>query len=445
MAYQASFSSAYHLIMSVVADEAPVLDDQWFESLWFDSIWLNIGVILSIAFIIQLLVRYVAFPIMGMATQRSKAWWDDIFHDAGVLHRVGWLVPLIFVHFTITLVPKLDDRIDDLIKRVTLALMVIAVVSTISATTKAFNSIYVKALPEVSRRRPIKGFLQVVTLISYIIGALLFIAFLLDKSPWLLMSGLGAMTAVLLLVFRDTILSFVAGVQLTVNGLAQVGDWIEMPQFGADGDVIDISLNVVQVQNWDKTITAIPAHRFLEHSFKNWRGMSESGGRRIARSIDLDVNSIRFVDDELRTHLSSLQLLQPYLTQRTEEIEKWNKEHNIDTSVPGNGRRMTNVGCFRAYVIAFLKNHGEIRKDMTLLVRQQAPGPTGLPLQVYVFTNTTVWGEYERIQGDIFDHLYAILPYFQLRSFQHPSGNDVRGMNMVTSNAAVAASTTHQE
>jgi miniconductance mechanosensitive channel len=212
----------------------------------------------------------------------------------------------------------------------------------------------------------------------------------------------------------------------------QVGDWIEMPQFSADGDVIDISLNVVQVQNWDKTITVIPAHKFLEHSFRNWRGMSESGGRRIARALELDVSSIAFIDEINHKQLDDLQLLQPYLSERSAEIAKWNEQNKINSKIPGNGRRMTNVGCFRAYVLAYLRHHEHIRKDMTLMVRQQAPGVTGLPLQVYAFTNTTVWAEYERIQSDIFDHLYAVLPYFNLRVFQHPSGNDMRMWSQAT-------------
>jgi miniconductance mechanosensitive channel len=386
----------------------------------------TLALLISAVFGSYLLARFVILPIIRIVVGRTQVWWDDVLANPSVLSRLALLIPLTILHQGIFLVEGSSARIDDLVQRVVGALMATVSVSVISALCNAINDVYSKT--DHNRTRPIKGYMQVVRLIALIIGALLVVASLLGKSPWFLLSGLGAMTAVLMLVFRDTILGFVAGVQLTANGLIHVGDWVEMPQFSADGDVIDIALNVVQIQNWDKTITAIPAHKFLENSFKNWRGMQQSGGRRIARSLDIDLTSVRFVDDALLERLQGLQLLAPFLRERSAEIAAWNQEKNINAEVPGNGRRMTNIGCFRAYVIAYLKSNPKIRQDMTFLVRQLAPGATGLPLQIYVFTSTTVWAEYEAIQSDLFDHLYAILPHFDLHAFQHPTGNDFHAL-----------------
>jgi miniconductance mechanosensitive channel len=248
---------------------------------------------------------------------------------------------------------------------------------------------------------------------------------MLDQSPWLLISGLGAVTAVLLLIFKDTILSFLASLHIVMYDLVRVGDWIEMPKYDADGDVIDIALHTVKVQNWDKTITTIPTYKLIEDSFKNWRGMQESGGRRIKRHLLIDQKSVKFCDEEMVERFKKIQLLSPYLNQKKEEIEVFNKEHNIDTSVLINGRRMTNLGTFRAYVTAYLKGNELISKDMTFLVRQLQPTPEGLPLEIYVFSRDTAWANYEAIQADIFDHLLAAISFFDLRVFQRPSGYDL--------------------
>jgi miniconductance mechanosensitive channel len=240
------------------------------------------------------------------------------------------------------------------------------------------------------------------------------------------LSGLGAMTAVLLLIFRDTLLSLVAGVQITTNDLLRVGDWIEMPQFAADGDVVDIALNSVTVQNWDRTLSVIPTHKFLEHSFKNWRGMTESGGRRIKRAVHIDQTTIRYLDDDEVERFASWQLLGEYVGRKREEIAAFNREHAPPEGTVPHVRRLTNVGTFRAYLIEYLKAHPGIRKDMTFLVRQLAPGPQGLPIEIYVFTADTRWAFYEATQADIFDHVLATIPEFGLRVYQQPGGADVQ-------------------
>jgi miniconductance mechanosensitive channel len=274
---------------------------------------------------------------------------------------------------------------------------------------------------------PMKSYAQIAKIIIYVIGTLMTIGVLTGQSPWALLSGLGALMAVIILVFRDTILSLVASFTIASNRLVKVGDWIEAPGFGADGDVIDIALHTVKVQNWDKTITTIPTYKLVETSFKNWRGMQESGGRRIKRAIHLDTNTVRFCDEEMLTRFEKIQYIAGYVQQRRQEVDSDNKQRTADLSEPVNGRRLTNVGTFRAYVVAYLRNHQNIHQDMTFLVRQLAPTPQGLPLEIYVFTNTTVWSEYESIQSDIFDHLLAVVPRFDLRVFQEPAGSDFGG------------------
>jgi miniconductance mechanosensitive channel len=251
----------------------------------------------------------------------------------------------------------------------------------------------------------------------------------MDRSPVIFLSGLGAMTAVLLLVFRDTILSLVAGVQMTTNDLIRVGDWIEMPQFQADGDVVAINLNSITVQNWDRTLTVIPAHKFLEHSFRNWRGMQESGGRRIKRAFHVDQTTVRFLTDEEVERFERWELLGDYIRRKREEVEAHNREHPSregEVEMP-HQRRLTNVGTLRAYLIEYLRNHPGVRQDMILLVRQLEPGPEGLPIEIYVFSADTRWVQHEGLQADIFDHILAMVPEFGLRVYQKPSGADLHG------------------
>ncbi len=255
----------------------------------------------------------------------------------------------------------------------------------------------------------------------------LMISLLIGQSPAILISGLGAMAAVLMLVFKDPILGLVAGIQLSANDMLKLGDWLEMPKYGADGAVIDIGLTTVKVRNWDNTITTIPTWSLVSDSFKNWSGMSASGGRRIKRSISIDVTSIRFLDEDEMQRLNKAHLLKPYLTSRHQEINEWNRQQGSTESIL-NLRRMTNIGTFRAYLNEYLRNHPRIRKDMTLMVRQLAPGDNGLPLEIYAFTNTVVWLEYESIQADIFDHIFAIVEEFGLRLHQSPTGNDIRSL-----------------
>ena len=292
----------------------------------------------------------------------------------------------------------------------------------------ALDDIYRQRDPERARNRPIKGYLQLLKIIAVVVAGLLIVAVLIDRSPLILLSGLGAMTAVLMLVFKDTILSLVASVQLSSQDLLRVGDWIEMPQLGADGDVIDIALHTVKVQNWDRTITTIPTWRLINESYRNWRGMSDSGGRRIKRALYLDQTSVRFLSADERDRLRRIALIDDYLDRKRQELEAWNTKLLAERKDPVNTRRVTNLGTFRAYVSAYLAAHPGVNQGMIQMVRQLQPGPTGIPLEVYCFTATTEWVPYEGIQSDIFDHLLAVMPEFGLRVFQSPTGADFHAL-----------------
>jgi miniconductance mechanosensitive channel len=323
--------------------------------------------------------------------------------------------------------------VDLFVQRVALGFMVLVIVLAADRFLTALNDIY-STRPD-AKSRPIKGYLQIVKIVFYIAAGIVVISTLMGQRPTLILGGFGAMTAVLLLVFRDTILSLVASIQITQYDMIAVGDWIEMPKYGADGDVIDIALHTVTIQNWDRTITTIPTHKLIEDSFKNWRGMRLAGGRRIKRSFHLDMNTLRFLTDEEVEKLGRWELLQEYIRGKLEEIDAYNRSKTTAKGSEGEDgdvipyrRRLTNVGTLRAYIVSYLRQHPGIHKDMILMVRQLQPGPDGVPMEVYAFTNDTNWVTYEGIQADIFDHILATVPEFGLRAFQSPSGRDLEAL-----------------
>jgi len=349
---------------------------------------------------------------------------DGELQDFGIIKRLSNIVPALVLSLGVTTVPGLPEAAVTVVQNVCGGFIVLTIALALGAVLDIINVVYQRR-PD-ARLHPIKGYLQVVKIVIYAIATILIIATLIDRSPLILLSGLGAMAAVLMLIFQDTLLSLVASVQITSNDLIRVGDWVEMPQLNADGDVIDIALHTVKVQNWDKTITSIPTKRFISDSFKNWRGMQESGGRRIKRSLYLDQQSVHFLDTDERKRLYRFSLLEDYLVNKRKEIDEWNAKLAERGQDPVNTRRVTNLGTFRAYVERYLRAHPGVHQNMTLMVRQLSPTADGLPLEIYCFTNTVAWTQYEAIQSDIFDHLLAILPEFGLRVFQHPSGGDVR-------------------
>ena len=382
--------------------------------------------LLFTAWLAYFLASKVLLVALRSLAKRSVQTWDDALINNRVGQRLTQLLPAFVVYSGIELLPNISAEVEAFVRNLTSAYMIVVVAITVVAVLNAINDIY-ETNPQ-ARQRPIKGFIQLVQLAVMIMGGLLFIAALLDRSPVLLLSGFGAMTAVLLLVFKDTLLSLVASVQLTAQDMVRVGDWIEVPQFGADGDVVDVELHTIKVQNWDKTITTIPTHRLISDSFKNWRGMSASGGRRIKRALYLDASSIHFLSDEESEHCKRFMLLEEYIAGKEGELTKYNRElvsaSSEERNAAVNMRRLTNIGTFRAYALRYLKQHPKIHRGMTLMVRQLPPGPQGVPIELYCFTNTTDWGAYEDIQADIFDHLMAIVPEFGLRLFQEPAGTE---------------------
>ena len=368
-----------------------------------------------------MLVRLV-YPV----SELTRHAWDDALKERHFFWRLSYAVPVLVVRAGLPYLPALAPEAAAWLQKLLAAAMVVVVARALSALVNAFGDVYAKG-PHAAQR-PIKGYLQVIVLIAYGLAVVVVLAVMIDRDPLVILSGIGAASAVLLLVFRDTLLSLVAGMTITNNDLIRVGDWIEMPQFNADGDVVDIALNTVTVQNWDKTFTVIPTHQFLGHSFKNWRGMQASGGRRIKRSLDIDLSTVRFLEEEDIQRLRKFAVLRPYFEEKRADIEAWRAQHPEALENPVNSRRLTNIGTFRAYVTRYLREHPMIAQDMTFLVRQLQPGEAGLPLEIYVFVNDVRWAVYESVQADIFDHLIAILPEFDLRLFQAPSGSDLRSM-----------------
>ncbi len=387
---------------------------------------LQLAVLVLFVWLTNTIARTLLVRSITRMTRLTPTQWDNALLGRGVIARLANVAPALAAYYGISFVQGLPESVVLVVRGVASAYVVLTIALSLSNLLNALGAIYEQRDPERARARPIKGYLQVTKIVLYFIAAILIVATLFNRDPLLLLSGLGAMTAVLMLVFKDTLLSLVASVQLSTHDMLRVGDWIEMPQLNADGFAIDISLHTVKVQNWDKTITTIPTWRLIAESYKNWRGMFESGGRRIKRAIYLDQTSVRFLTPEERTRLRRFALIDSYLDRKQAELEAFNDKLIAEGKDPVNTRRVTNVGTFRAYVQAYLENHSRIHKEMLMLVRQLQPGPTGLPLEIYCFTSTTAWVEYEGIQADIFDHLYAILPEFGLRVFQQPSGADVQ-------------------
>jgi miniconductance mechanosensitive channel len=404
----------------------------WLESLGLTELAAEIiaqiaiaAVLLLALYLLSLLFRKALPSAIASLIRGSNSQYDDFFLNRGVFRRIIQFIPLFILYLSAPLLPMLTEGLQRFLGAVLLLLGVLIIDSILNALLDIYNSF------EIAKQRPIKGYVQFAKIILYLFGVILIIAVLSQQSPWALIGGLSALSAVLLLIFRDTLLGLVAGVQLTTNDMVRIGDWIEMPKYDADGDVLDMTVNSIIVQNWDKTITTIPAYALISDSFTNWRGMSESGGRRIKRALYLDMHSVRFCDEALLQRLDEIQLLTGYIENKRLEISKYNQDLGVEPDDLLNGRHLTNVGTFRAYVLAYLRNHPKIHQDMTLLVRQLAPTDHGLPLELYTFSNDQNWANYESIQADIFDHLLAILPDFQLRIFQNPSGQELIEVKMV--------------
>jgi miniconductance mechanosensitive channel len=411
-------------IMTAVSDAVLAGTSSWFGSSPLIATLVSAALLLFAAWLILFVVRSFVVRNAARLITRGKSGLTAAFERRRVLHHLALLVPVLIIRAGLPFIPGLPDAVTTIVQRV-LAVLVIAITArAIADIINAFGDVYAGTAR--AKERPLKGYLQAIILVLYLVTAVIIVATLIDRSPTLILGGLGAASAVLLLIFSDTILSLVASMQLTSNDLIRVGDWIEMPQMNADGDVVEINLNTVKVQNWDKTFTVISAHMFLNNSYRNWRGMQESGGRRIKRSIMLDMSSIRFLTETEIGDLKRFDLLAGYLSDKEAELQEYNRQADAGPDDLVNARRLTNVGTFRAYVTNYLLSNPLIHKDMTFLVRQLAPTAEGLPLELYVFTTDVRWAYYEGVQADVFDHLLAILPEFGLRVFQNPSGADMR-------------------
>ena len=400
---------------------------------WLDELGVRAGliegvdlaIVLAAATLVYFLVRGGLVRAIRRFAASTSTHWDDEIVKAGVFSRIAYIAPAFVVYYGMGFFQEFPEELVDGIRRIAVAVMIAVSALGLSSFLHAAEAIY-NSHPEY-RERPIKGYLQVVSIIIYLLAGLLVLAALMNRSPWIFVSGIGAMTAVLLLVFRDTILSLVASIQIASNDMIRVGDWIEMPDLGADGDVIEVALHTVKVQNWDKTITTIPTHRLINDSFKNWRGMSLSGGRRIKRSVSIDLQSIRFLSDEEISRFEKWSLLQDYVREKRGELSEANTAPGIDPFVTPNLRRLTNLGTFRAWIWATLRSHPQIHQTgHTLLVRQLPPGAQGVPIEIYCFANDTAWIQYEDIQADLFDRILAMVPEFGLKVFQEPAGSDLK-------------------
>ncbi|MCB1020505.1 MAG: mechanosensitive ion channel [Bryobacterales bacterium] len=375
-----------------------------------------------LAWIAAAVTRSVFVRIVDRIADRTRTHWDDALVNRRVFHWLAHLAPGLVIYSFAPAALDSPDVIEWVRKLAQIYMLVVGALS-LDAALNAGHDIY--RTFEVSKRIPIYAYVQVVKLLITLAAVIVTVSLLIDKSPLLLLSGLGAATAILLLVFKDTILGLVAGIQLVAQDMVRPGDWIEMAKYGADGDVEEITLNVVKIRNFDKTVTTIPTYALISDAFRNWRGMQESGGRRIKRALSIDLNTIGFLDDERYKRLTGIKKLRPYLEERRREIALYNEEYGDADLSPANGRRMTNIGAFRAYCQLYLREHPKIDTDMTFLVRQLAPTSTGLPIEIYVFSREQRWVQYEGIQADIFDHLIAVLPLFDLRAYQEPSGLDI--------------------
>ena len=399
-----------------------------FSQSWADDLTSGIilVVILAIAFLGDAICRHIILTAVARLVKKTKATWDDIVFDRKVLTHVSHLVAPILLYILLPLAIS-NLGLLSFIQRICMIYIIAVFLKFISSLLTALFHVYSEK--EQFRDRPLKGLLQTVQVILFFIGGIIIVSILIDKSPMVLLTGLGASAAVLMLVFKDSIMGFVSGIQLSANNMLRVGDWIQMPKYGADVTVIEVTLNTVKVRNWDNTITTIPPYALVSDSFQNWRGMQESGGRRIKRSIRIDMNSVKFCTPEMLAKYKKIQLLKDYIEETEKVIEDYNKEHGIDNSILVNGRRQTNLGVFRAYLTNYLKSLPTVNQDLTCMVRQLQPTEQGIPLELYFFSAIKAWVPYEGVQADVFDHVLAIIPEFDLHVFQNPTGEDFRELS----------------
>ncbi len=387
-----------------------------------ESLWRNIllfVIVATVAFVANVITKKVILNIVVRVAKASKTIWDDILLEYHFFRRVSHVVPAVILYGSAPFVFTAFPVAVMIIQKASIIYFVFVGMLVVDAFLNSGLAIY-KTFNVRTRKVPIRSVIQMLKIVIYFFGGVIILATILNKSPMYFIGGMGAIAAVLMLVFKDAILGLVAGIQLASNQMVQVGDWVEMPSHGADGEVIDISLTTVKIQNWDKTITAVPAYAMVSESFINWRGMEESSGRRIKRSIHIDINSIVFCTDDMLVRFKKYECLKDVLPNKIAEIDEHNTTHKLDISERVNGRRLTNIGIFRIYLTEYLVSHPEIENDLTHMVRQLQSTEYGVPVQVYAFCKNKDWVPYEMIQSDIFDHIFAVAKEFDLKVFQRP-------------------------
>lgn len=401
------------------------------------NMWNNLIVL---AFIILITVgldyvcRYIFLGLFKRFAKKTKNQWDDLIVERKIINKLMHLIPAILVYILLPLAIPANELPNLLgILRMICNIYIVAVtLRFINASLNLLLEIYSRK--ESMKDKPLKGFVQIIQVIIFFIGAIIIVSILIGKSPTALFAGLGASAAILTLVFKDTILGFVAGIQLSANDMLRPGDWITMSKYGADGTVIEVTLNAIKVRNFDNTITTIPPYALVSDSFQNWRGMQDSGARRIKRSINIDMNSVHFCSAEMLERFRKILLITDYVDSKEKELKSYNEEHHIDNAIRVNGRRQTNIGVFRAYLVNYLKSHPNVNQTQTCMVRQLQPTEKGLPLELYFFAATTQWIPYEDIQSDVFDHIMAVVPEFGLQVYQGVTGSDLRHIRIEGAN-----------
>lgn len=405
----------------------------WLELQLFDgqlSNWVARLIVISgtliVAFVAYLVTYQVLLRAIRRMAARTRTHWDDRLVERGFFSRMTHLVPAVVIYLASPLFTSpffTTLALDVVLRRLTTAWIIIVALRSISSLLNAAADIYDSL--DRNRGNPVSGLVGAIKLVLWVLGLILCLAAVTGKDPSVLVAGIGALTAVLMLVFKDSIMGLVASVQIFSNDLVRVGDWIEMPAYGIDGDVLAVTLTTLKVQNWDRTIATVPSYAVITDSVKNWRGMQDSGGRRIKRSIAIDMNSVKFCTPELIDRFARFSMLGDYIAGKQDEVANYNQQHGIDMSEVINGRRITNLGTFRAYLVEYLRRHPDVNGEMTLLVRQLAPSVSGIPIEIYVFSRDKEWTRYEDLQADIFDHVLAVIGEFELRAFQNPTGADL--------------------
>lgn len=386
-------------------------------------------IVVFLAIVSHIIFKKIIIRAVQAYVTRSKTQIDDIFFEKKIFHRIAYLAPAAIIYYFSPYI--FDDSTNEWIEifqKISEVYTTVVIIMVITSFLNALNVIYDKFSK--NKNITIKGYIQIANIIIVFIGILVTISVLFNINLIKIFTGLGAFAAILMLIFQDSIKGLVGGIMLSLNDMVHIGDWITMNKYGADGIVIDVSLNIVKVQNWDKTITTIPTYSMVTESFSNWRGMEESGGRRIKRSVFIDIKSVKFLSQEEMEKFKSFNHLKEYIEAKQKEIAEVNSRLGIDNNNHINGKSLTNIGTFRVYLENYLRNNENIRTDMTFLVRQLQPTEKGVPVEIYVFSKVQEWAKYEKIQSDIFDHIFAIVPYFDLRIFQNPSGDDIKSLSL---------------